>query len=122
MVSGWGFRAARSLVFGLTLGFFLTTGIVGSAAENGLVTDPHAVGCILPLSGRYAALGSRALDAVLLATGVFQGEKETPIRLIVEDSQSEPAVAGRPSPDSQKVSASSTAGAWSHGTAKEAHI
>jgi len=94
MVSGRGFRAARSLVFGLTLGFFLTTGIVGSAAENGLVADPHAVGCILPLSGRYATLGSRALDAVLLATGVFQGEKETPIRLIVEDSQSEPAVAG----------------------------
>ncbi len=95
MVFGRGFqRGQRPLVFALILGLFLTTGSEVIAAENGPAADPHAVGCILPLSGRYAALGGRALDAVLLATGVFHGEKETPIRLIVEDSQSEPAVAG----------------------------
>ena len=53
-----------------------------------------AIGCILPLSGRNAAYGNNALDAVLLAAGVFNAAKETPIRLLIEDSQSEPAVAG----------------------------
>ncbi len=53
-----------------------------------------AIGCILPLSGRNAAYGNKALDAVLLAAGVFNAAKETPIRLLIEDSQSEPAVAG----------------------------
>jgi len=65
-----------------------------SAAENMPAVDPHAVGCILPLSGRNAAYGHRALDAVLLAAGVFNAAKETPIRVLIEDSQSEAAVAG----------------------------
>lgn len=66
----------------------------GSAAENMPAVDPHAVGCILPLSGRNAAYGNRALDAVLLAAGVFNVAKETPIRVLIEDSQSDAAVAG----------------------------
>lgn len=66
----------------------------GSAAENMPVVDPHAVGCILPLSGRNSAYGNRALDAVLLAAGVFNAAKETPIRVLIEDSQSDAAVAG----------------------------
>jgi branched-chain amino acid transport system substrate-binding protein len=56
--------------------------------------DTQTIGCILPLSGRNAGYGSKALDAVLLAAGVFNGAKETPIRVVIEDSQSEPAVAG----------------------------
>jgi ABC-type branched-subunit amino acid transport system substrate-binding protein len=55
--------------------------------------DPYAVGCILPLSGRNAAYGNRALDAVLLAARVFNVAKETPIRVVIEDSQSDAVVA-----------------------------
>jgi branched-chain amino acid transport system substrate-binding protein len=66
----------------------------GSAAESIPAVDRYAVGCILPLSGRNAAYGNRALDAVLLAAGVFNSAKETPIRVLVEDSQSEAVVAG----------------------------
>ena len=55
---------------------------------------PSPIGCILPLSGRNAAYGNNALDAVLLAAGVFNAAKETPIRVLIEDSRSEPAVAG----------------------------
>jgi ABC-type branched-subunit amino acid transport system substrate-binding protein len=66
----------------------------GAAAESIPAADGYAVGCILPLSGRNAAYGNRALDAVLLAAGVFNAAKETPIRVIIEDSQSEAAVAG----------------------------
>lgn len=66
----------------------------GSAAESVPVVDRYAIGCILPLSGRNAAYGNRALDAVLLAAGVFNAARETPIRVLIEDSQSEAAVAG----------------------------
>jgi branched-chain amino acid transport system substrate-binding protein len=66
----------------------------GSAAESLTAVDPHAIGCILPLSGRNTAYGNRALDAVLLAAGVFNTAKETPIRVLIEDSQSEASVAG----------------------------
>jgi branched-chain amino acid transport system substrate-binding protein len=83
---------------GLTAGlipFLLFGGVCGaSTGETQSPVDPIAIGCILPLSGRNAAYGNRALDAVLLAAGVFNAAKETPIRLLIEDSQSDPAVAG----------------------------
>ncbi len=75
--------------------FLIVTGVSSaSAADTAPAVDAYPLGCILPLSGRNAAYGNRALDAVLLAAGVFNGAKETPIRLLIEDSQSEPAVAG----------------------------
>ncbi|MHB8773080.1 MAG: penicillin-binding protein activator [Syntrophales bacterium] len=58
-----------------------------------LTAAPVPLGCILPLTGRYAAYGAGALDAILLAAGVFDAAKETPIRLLIEDSRSEPAAA-----------------------------
>ena len=66
----------------------------GSAAEDIPAVDRYAIGSILPLYGRNAAYGHRALDAVFLAAGVFDGLKRTPIRVLIEDSQSEAAVAG----------------------------
>lgn len=88
VTAGWG----RGATAGLILCLFIM-GVGGaSAAETETKVDPHALGCILPLSGRHAAYGDRALDAVLLAAGVFSA-KETPIRILIEDSQSEPAVA-----------------------------
>jgi len=57
--------------------------------EIGLV-DSYAIGCILPLTGRYATFGNRALDAIIFATGIFDSEGESPIKLIIEDSKSDP--------------------------------
>ncbi len=62
----------------------------GAAA---ITSAPVSIGCILPLTGRYAAYGAGALDAILLAAGVFDAVQETPIRLLIEDSRSEPAAA-----------------------------
>lgn len=94
----WGTSAARRRRHGtaliLLIFLFFTGALSASAANTAPAIDPYPVGCILPLSGRNAAYGNRALDAVLLATGVFNAAKETPIRLLIEDSQSEPAVAG----------------------------
>lgn len=66
----------------------------GQASETVPAADPPAVGCILPLSGRNAAYGNRALDAVLLAAGVFNSSRVAPVRVLIEDSQSDPAAAG----------------------------
>ena len=76
---------------GATIILLLTLLLAGlpsaSAAEEApavapapvVVPTPSPIGCILPLSGRYAAYGSKALDAVLLAAGVFNAAKQTPI-------------------------------------------
>ena len=85
----------RGLAFSLLIVFSFLSGLAGDcpAAETP-AAERYAIGCILPLSGRNAAYGNQALDAVLLAAGVFNSSKETPIRILIEDSQSEPAVAG----------------------------
>jgi branched-chain amino acid transport system substrate-binding protein len=87
---GWRCSATLILILGLSIAIVCP----GSAAESMPAADPHAIGCILPLSGRNAAYGNRALDAVLLAAGVFNAAKETPIRVLIEDSQSDAALAG----------------------------
>jgi branched-chain amino acid transport system substrate-binding protein len=55
--------------------------------------DRYAIGCVLPLTGRYAAAGNRALEAIILATGVFDPLVKSPIKLIIEDSKSQPEAA-----------------------------
>jgi branched-chain amino acid transport system substrate-binding protein len=51
-------------------------------------TDPLSLGCILPLSGRFAAYGNRALETILLAAGLFDPQKKSPVKLVIEDSES----------------------------------
>jgi len=82
----------RAATAGLILCLFIMGAGAASAAETETRVDPRALGCILPLSGSHAAYGDRALDAVLLAAGVFSAN-ETPIRVLIEDSRSEPAFA-----------------------------
>jgi branched-chain amino acid transport system substrate-binding protein len=88
---GW-LKCSTALI--LLVCLFAGPASFAAATEKASTVDPGAVGCILPLSGRYGALGNRALDAILLAAGLFNAEKETPIRILIEDSQSEPARAG----------------------------
>ena len=57
------------------------------------IVDHHAIGCILPLTGRYARYGNKALEAIILATGIFNPETKSPIKLIIEDSKSDPDTA-----------------------------
>ncbi len=68
----------------------------GAGAKGSVVSIPvdrYAIGCVLPLSGRNAAAGNRALDAIVLASGLFDPIAKTPIKLIIEDSQSQPETA-----------------------------
>ncbi len=57
------------------------------------LVNRHAIGCILPLTGRYASYGNRVLDAVILASGVFDPRQDTPIELFIEDSKGDPTAA-----------------------------
>jgi ABC-type branched-subunit amino acid transport system substrate-binding protein/predicted negative regulator of RcsB-dependent stress response len=57
--------------------------------------DHFAIGCLLPLSGKFAKYGNMALDSILLATGVFDPFDTNPIKLIVEDSKGDPETARR---------------------------
>ncbi len=60
-----------------------------------LVTDVNAIGCILPLTGKYAAYGKKTLHGIELAAGVFSRSFEgSPIKLIIKDSEGDPEVAG----------------------------
>jgi len=53
------------------------------------------VGCLLPLTGKYARFGESVLDAMLLGARAFQSpeEKESSIRLLVRDTKGDPEVA-----------------------------
>ncbi|MBW2544422.1 MAG: penicillin-binding protein activator [Deltaproteobacteria bacterium] len=57
------------------------------------LVNRYAVGCVLPLTGRYATYGSRALDAIILASGVFDPDRNSPIQLLIEDSKGDPVTA-----------------------------
>ncbi len=56
-----------------------------------LAVDRYAVGCLLPLSGAYSALGQKALRGIEMALARFGADGGAPaIRLVVEDTGSRP--------------------------------
>jgi ABC-type branched-subunit amino acid transport system substrate-binding protein len=70
------------------------------AAEAQGVPDTRsargALGVVLPLSGPYAPFGEESLRGVLLAAGIFGAAAEPgdePLRIVVRDSQGQPALA-----------------------------
>ena len=52
--------------------------------------DRYTVGCVLPLSGAYAAEGNKALEAILLSAGIFDAASKTRWKVIVADSRGVP--------------------------------
>lgn len=60
----------------------------------GLV-DRNAVGVILPLSGKFAAYGKNALEAIQLALELAGEERDVPVTLFVEDSEGNPEKAAQ---------------------------
>ncbi len=53
------------------------------------------IGCLLPLTGKYARFGESVLDAMLLGARAFRGaeEKGSSIRLLVRDTEGDPEIA-----------------------------
>ena len=52
--------------------------------------DRYAIGCVLPLSGPYAELGGKALDAILLSAKMFDQKNESLWKIIARDSRGLP--------------------------------
>lgn len=50
--------------------------------------DPHKIGVLLPLTEENARYGNRALDAILLGAGIFDGTGNSPYQFIIEDTRS----------------------------------
>lgn len=46
----------------------------------------NAVGCILPLSGRFAEAGNKALDALILSSDIFNRRYNVPWKMVVADA------------------------------------
>ncbi|MDD5711684.1 MAG: penicillin-binding protein activator [Smithellaceae bacterium] len=83
------------IVFVLVLPFVLLG--VGHTAElsaRPVKAPSRTIGCVLPLSGRYASYGNKALEAIIMAAGIFD-VKKTPLRIAVADSQGIPEEAGK---------------------------
>lgn len=53
----------------------------------------RSVGVVLPLKGKFAPYGRRALDGILLASKIFQQAGQEPFEIFVEDSGSSPSMA-----------------------------
>lgn len=56
--------------------------------------DPYAIGCLLPLSGKFAAAGSKTLDAIRMAFDIYKPDHKSPFKLVVEDTRGNPETAG----------------------------
>ena len=52
----------------------------------GAAVNRNAVGCILPLTGRFADAGNKALDAILLSAETFNQRYSSPWRMVIADS------------------------------------
>lgn len=52
--------------------------------------ETPVVGCVLPLTGPFAPYGNKALEAVILAAGIFDPSKRHSLRLAVRDSGGDP--------------------------------
>jgi ABC-type branched-subunit amino acid transport system substrate-binding protein len=74
-----------------------TGAAVGPAA--GAITGDFdrglAVGALLPLSGKQAALGNRVLDGLIAGLGLFDRRRAAPVELRIENYGSDPAAVNR---------------------------
>jgi len=62
-----------------------------AALQGKAGVDRYALGCLLPLSGPYASIGQKTLDAVELAfSQVTAAQGGSPLKLVIKDSGGDP--------------------------------
>ena len=62
-----------------------------AALQGKAGVDRYAMGCLLPLSGPYARIGQRALDAVELAfSQITAAQAGSPLKLVIKDTAGDP--------------------------------
>lgn len=63
--------------------------------EASETADVRTIGVAVPLSGPYGGFGQKALQAIMLAAGVFGPEVEGRYQIAVRDTQGQPALAAQ---------------------------
>jgi ABC-type branched-subunit amino acid transport system substrate-binding protein/TolA-binding protein len=75
----------------------VSPGAAEASVEAGLGSsssgDNLSIGVVLPLSGKSAPYGRKALEGILLASGVYNKKSPGNFRIFVEDTASNPAIA-----------------------------
>jgi len=56
------------------------------------VFNRHTIGCLLPLTGKYAIFGQRALTGIQLAIQELSKKYDKPFKLIIKDTQENPDI------------------------------
>lgn len=65
------------------------------AAVNNAVFKRHTIGCLLPLSGKYAVFGQRALTGIQLAIHEMSEKYGRKFNMIIFDTQADPEIAAQ---------------------------
>lgn len=60
---------------------------------SGTRGSQRSIGVVLPLKGKFAAYGRRALEGILLAAKIFQASNKEEFNIFIEDSGSSPVMA-----------------------------
>ncbi len=69
--------------------------LAGIAAPAMAAEERPAIGALLPLTGKQAAVGSRALDGIIAGLGLFDRRQVVPVELYIENYGSDPAAVSR---------------------------
>lgn len=56
------------------------------------IFNRHTIGCLLPLTGKYAIFGQRALTGIQLAIQELSKKYDKPFNLIIKDTQADPDI------------------------------
>ncbi len=65
-----------------------------SHPKTDIPVESHTIGVLLPMKGKFAKFGSKSLQGIQLALGIFgQSEPDHQINLVVEESGDEPEIA-----------------------------
>ena len=65
------------------------------ALNSGSSAERNHIGVILPLTGKFARYGQKALEGIILASQSFSPSRRFELQLFIEDSESNPAIAGQ---------------------------
>jgi len=65
----------------------------GLPLSSGSSGEKKHIGVILPLTGKFATYGRKALDGILMGAGTYSDSRDEDFQIFVEDSASSPALA-----------------------------
>jgi|WetSurMetagenome_2_1015567.scaffolds.fasta_scaffold14144_3 branched-chain amino acid transport system substrate-binding protein len=69
--------------------------LVAAIAASAAAEERPAIGALLPLTGKQAAIGNRVLDGIIAGLGLFDKKQAAAVELYIENYGSDPAAVSR---------------------------